>query len=134
MKLMPVDLPDSYLKQVEESSICVGIYIPERLRIEIRENLRQELGLYVGFVNRVEYERIPGFFDNCINCGRILHNRARKSHLFHKEIEVFVVRFCCACYKQFKDKRYEDFPTHLIDNILKNREDYKAQTFKTRKQ
>jgi len=42
---MPVDLPDSYLMVIEESSICVGIYRSEQLRLEIRENLRQELGL-----------------------------------------------------------------------------------------
>ena len=125
MKLITINLPESYLELLEKSSICAGFNRPEQLRIEIRENLRQELNLAEEFENEIEDKKDTGFFNNCINCGGKLHNIARKSHLFHKDIEVFVLRFCCACYKQFKDIPFNDFPKHIINNIRKKREEYK---------
>lgn len=43
MKIIPVDLAEFYKKFLDESSPCVCLYVPEELRIEIREKLRQEL-------------------------------------------------------------------------------------------
>ncbi len=125
MKIITTDLPDSYMKLLEESSICVGINRPEHIRLEIRETLRQELGLVGELENELEVKKSVGFFDNCINCGEMFHSRAKMSHFFHKDIEVFVLRFCCACYNQFRDIPFNDFPAHLIENIRKNREQYK---------
>ncbi len=124
MKLITVELPDSYLELLEKSGICVGVNRPEHLRLEIRENLRQELRLAGELEYELEGKKSAGFFDSCINCGGILHNKARKSHLFHKGIEIFVLRFCCACYTHFKDIPFKDFPPQLIDNIRKKTRKY----------
>lgn len=43
MKIIPVDLAKFYKKFLDEISPCVCLYVPEELRIEIREKLRQEL-------------------------------------------------------------------------------------------
>ena len=43
MKIITTDLPDSYLKLLEKSCICVGINRPEHIRLRIREELRQKL-------------------------------------------------------------------------------------------
>ena len=124
MKLITIDLSDSYLKLLEKSSICAGFNRPEHIRLQIRENLRYELLLSGELEHELLDKKNAGFFDNCINCGRLLNNRARKSHLFHKEFEIFVLRFCCTCYEQFKDITFDNFPAHIIDNIKNRREQY----------
>ena len=125
MKLVPVDVPESYLKLIKKSSGCTGINRSELVRQAVRAFLVRELRLAEGLENELEDNKITGFFDYCINCESKLHKEARKSHLFHKNIEVFVLRFCCACYKQFKDTSFDDFPAHLIDNIRKKIKKYK---------
>lgn len=42
MKIITTDLPDSYWKLLEKSSICAGVYRPKNIRLRIREELRQE--------------------------------------------------------------------------------------------
>ena len=126
MKLIQVDLPDSYLKSLEECCICIGINRPELLRLEIRAQIRRELLFPEELENELEDNKITRFFDYCINCESKLFTEAGKSHLFHKNIEVFVLRFCCSCYKRFKDTSFDDFPAHLIDNIRKKINKYKT--------
>ena len=125
MKIITIDLPDSYMKLLEESSICAGFNRPEQIRLQIREILRQELISTGELENELVDRKSAGFFDDCINCGRPLYNIAGKNHLFHKSIEVLVMRFCCTCYTQFKDIPFDDFPANLIENISKRREQYK---------
>jgi len=125
MKLVPVDVPESYLKLIKKSCICTGITRSELVRQAVKSFLISELKLAGRLEKELEVEKITGFFDYCINCETKLHNKARKSHLFHKNIEVFVLRFCCACYRQFKDTSFDDFPAHLIDNIRKKIKKYK---------
>lgn len=46
MKIIKSDLPESYLKLLEKAlskNICVGLSIPEHVRLEIRDTLRHEL-------------------------------------------------------------------------------------------
>jgi len=125
MKLVSVDLPDSYLKLLKKNSICAGINRSELLRHAIRSYIIREFRLAEGLENELEDKKSPNFFDYCINCEGGLYNEARENHLFHKNIEVFVLRFCCACYRQFKDTSFDDFPAQLIDNIQKKIKEYK---------
>ena len=125
MKLLPVDVPESYLKLLKKISICAGINRPELVRQAVRSYLIREIKLAEELENELEVNKITGFFDYCINCESKLDNEAGKSHLFHKNIEVFVLKFCCACYRQFKDTSFDDFPTHLIYNIRKKIKKYK---------
>ena len=125
MKLMPVDLPDSYLKLLKKISSCSGITRSELVRHAIRFYLVRELKLAKGLENELEDEKSPKFFDYCINCEGGLNNEARENHLYHKNIEVFILRFCCACYRQFKDTSFDDFPAELIDNIRNKIKKYK---------
>ena len=125
MKIMPVDLPDSYLKLIKKICSCTGLNRSELVRQAIRSYLVRELKLAEGLENELEDKKSTRFFDYCINCESELHKEARESHLFHKNIEVFVLRFCCACYRQFKDTSFDDFPAQLIDNIRKKIKKYK---------
>ena len=125
MKLVPVDVPESYLKLIKKSCICTGINRSELVRQAVRAYLVRELRLAEGLENELEDKMSFGFFEYCINCERKLHTEAGKSHLFHKNIEIFVLRFCCACYRQFKNTSFDDFPAQLIDDIRKKIKKYK---------
>ncbi|MHA2430121.1 MAG: hypothetical protein ACXACC_03695, partial [Promethearchaeota archaeon] len=48
-----------------------------------------------------------------------------KNHKFHKNFEVFQLKFCCSCYKKFKDKSFDEFPGYLINRIKKKVKSYK---------
>ena len=126
MKLVPVDVPESYLKLIEKSCFCTGITRSELVRQAVRSYLIGEIKLAKRLENELEDNKITRFFDYCINCESKLYTEAGKSHLFHKNIEVFVLRFCCSCYKRFKDTSFDDFPAHLIDKIRKKIKKYKT--------
>jgi hypothetical protein len=125
MKIITIDLPDSYLQLLEKENNCPSLNIPNHIRLQIREDLRQELIL----AGELGYEPLKKksveFFNSCMNCGRRIYNKEHKNHLFYKNIEVFMMKFCCFCYDQFKGIAFEDFPLHIIDNIRKGREEYK---------
>ena len=125
MKIISADVPDSYLKLIEKCSECAGINRPEHLRLEIRSQIRRELLDDEELEKELEDKKITGFFDYCINCEIKLYNEARNRHFYHKDIEVFELKFCCACYRQFKDISFDDFPTHIINNIRKKIKKYK---------
>ena len=99
MKIISVDVPDSYLKLLEKSSVCAGIIIPEHVRLEIRSQIRRELLFRGNLEIELEDKKNPEFFDYCINCEKELHDKVRNSHFFHKNIEVFELKFCCSCYR-----------------------------------
>ncbi|KKM22660.1 hypothetical protein LCGC14_1623010 [marine sediment metagenome] len=125
MKLITVILPDSYVKSLEKIGIYTGINRSELLRQAIGPYIIKEIKFAKKLEKELENEKITRFFDYCINCERKLHIKGRKSHLFHKNIEVFELKFCCACYRRFKDISFDDFPAHLIDNIRKKIKAYK---------
>ena len=130
MRIVTVDLSDSDIKELLEGCICTGTYRPEHLRLAIREQIRNEFILAGKTEKEIEEEKITRFFDYCINCERRVDNIARRNHFFHKNIEIFELKFCCSCYKQFKDKSFDEFPAHLIDNIQKKIKAYKKYSLR----
>jgi len=130
MRIVTVDLSDSDIKELLEGSRCNGTYRPEHVRLAIREQIRNEFKLTRKTKKEIEEEKITSFFDYCINCERRLHNIGRRNHFFHKNIEVFELKFCCSCYEQFKDKSFDEFPAHLIDSIQKKIKAYKKYNLK----
>jgi len=125
MRIVTVDLSDSDIKELLEGSRCNGTYRPEHLRLAIREQIRNEFNLAGKTEKEIEEEKITRFFDYCINCERRVDYITRRNHFFHKNIEIFELKFCCSCYKQFKDKTLDEFPEHLIDSIQKKVKAYK---------
>ncbi len=130
MRIITVDLSDSDIKELLEGSICTGINRPEHVRLAIRDQIRNEFKLAGKTEKEIEEEKITRFFDYCINCERRLDNTARRNHFFHKNIEVFELKFCCSCYEQFKDKSFDEFPAHLINNIQKKIKAYKKYSLR----
>lgn len=130
MRLIKVNLPDSYIKELLKSNICTGTNRPEHLRLAIRDLIVNEVKLAKKTEKEIEEEKITRFFDYCINCERRVDNITRRNHFFHKNIEVFELKFCCSCYKQFKDKSLDEFPAHLIDSIQKKIKAYKKYSLK----
>lgn len=125
MKLITVNLPDSYLRSLEKSSLCTGISRSELIRQAVRSYIIKEIKFAKRLETELEDKRITRFFEYCINCERRLHTIARRDHLFHKNIEVFQLRFCCSCYEKFKNTSFDEFPTHIIDKIKKKVKAYK---------
>lgn len=125
MKIITVNLPESYKKSLEEISQITAASKSELLRQAVKSYIIKETKLVENLKKELEKRRIIRFFDYCINCERKLDNTARCNHLFHKDVEVFELKFCCSCYKQFKDKSFDEFPTHLIDTIKKKIKAYK---------
>lgn len=125
MRIITVDLSDSDIKELLEGSRCNGTNRPEHLRLAIREQIRNEFILAGKTEKEIEEEKIARFYDYCINCERRVDSITRRNHFFHKNIEVFELKFCCSCYKQFKDKSLDEFPAHLIDGIRKKVKAYK---------
>ncbi|MFX0142106.1 MAG: ribbon-helix-helix domain-containing protein [Candidatus Hodarchaeota archaeon] len=117
MKIITVYLPESYVQYLEEISLGTGASRSELLREAIKTYLIKE--------KKYEEQKIIRFFDYCINCERRIHHGIKESHHFHKNIEIFELKFCCACYEKFKGKSFEEFPQYLIDNIQKKIKRYK---------
>jgi len=130
MRIVTVNLSNSNIKELLEGSRCNGTYRPEHLRLAIRDQIRNEFILAGKTEKEIEEEKITRFFDYCINCERRVDNTVRRSHFFHKNIEIFELKFCCSCYKQFKDKTLDEFPAHLIDSIQKKVKTYKKYNLK----
>ena len=89
MRIIKVNLPDSYIRELLKGCICTGTYRPEHLRLAIRDLIVNEVKLAKKTEKEIEEERINRFFDYCINCERKLDIIARRNHFFHKNIEVF---------------------------------------------
>jgi len=119
MRIITVNIPDEYLKLLEERGGCKRVSWSEELQEVIRTQLINELGFGEKTEKDIEKKKIIRFFDYCINCESKLDYIARRNHFFFKNIEVFELKFCCSCYKQFKDKSFDEFPVCLIDKIRK---------------
>jgi hypothetical protein len=125
MKIITVDIPEEYLRLLEERDGRIRFSWSQELQEAIRTQLINELRLGEKREKDTEEKKITKFFDYCINCESKLHNIARRNHFFYKNIEVFELKFCCSCYKQFKDKSFDEFPVSLIDKIRKKIKAYK---------
>ena len=44
-----------------------------------------------------------------------------------KNLRVFELKFCCSCFKKFKDKTLKEFPDNLIKKIQKKIEDFNLE-------
>jgi len=97
----------------------------ERLRKVIKIYVLNDAKLVEKIKKKIEREKVSRFFNYCINCERKLDSTARRNHRFHKNIEIFELRFCCTCYEQFKDKSLDGFPANIIDNIYRKIKAYK---------
>jgi hypothetical protein len=90
----------------------------EQIRIAVREFLRNEsISLSRILDNIAKQNENIKFFDCCINCGKKLDTYPKDNHFFHKTNEIFILKFCCYCFKQFKDKTLDEFPEDLIEKI-----------------
>jgi len=127
MKIIKINLPDSYIQSLQEAVLYSGSRRSEYLRVAIRDLILNERRLSEKEEKEIEEKKITRFFDYCINCERELDNTVRKNHHFHKNIEVFELRFCCSCHKQFKDKSFEEFPAKLINKIKLKIKAYKKE-------
>ncbi len=130
MKIVTVSLPDSYIRSLEKISLITCASRSELLRQAIKSFIIKEIKLTEKEEKEIEVKKISRFFDYCINCDGKLHNRGRRNHFFHKNIEIFKLKFCCSCYMQFKDKTLDEFPAHLIDSIQKKVKTYKKYNLK----
>ena len=98
----------------------------EQIRIAVREFLRNEsISLSRILDNKAKQNENIKFFDCCINCGRELDINPKNNHFFHKTNEIFILKFCCYCFKQFKDKTLDEFPEDLIYKIRKKVKKFK---------
>ena len=127
MKIITIQLPESYLRLLESMVPDIGTSRSELLRITIREFLRNELILMEEFKKENRRIKTTYFFNYCINCERKLEGPSSRYHSFHKRVEMFKLRFCCSCYNLYKDKTLEDFPEELIEKIKKKIKAYKKK-------
>jgi len=125
MKLITINLPESYLRALDEICKFTDSSRSELLRQAIRSRIITDLGLANKLKEVSERERVAEFFDYCINCDKKLHTSEERNHYFHKKIEIFKLKFCCSCYEQLEDTPFDEFPAHLIDNIHRKIEAYK---------
>ena len=119
MKIISVQLPESYTRLLEKMTPEIGVSRSELIRIAIRDFLRNELIFSEELKKEDRKIKIERFFDYCINCEKKLHSPSVRNHFFHKTIEIFKLKFCCSCYKNYKDKSFSEFPEELIEKIRK---------------
>jgi len=130
MRLITINLPESYLRALEEICNFTGTSRSELLRQAIRSRIITDLGLVNKLKKVSERKKVTEFFDYCINCEKKLHTTEKQNHFCHKKIEIFELKFCCSCYEQFKDTTFNEFPAHLIENINKKINAYKKHSSK----
>ncbi len=150
MRIVTVSLPDSQIRLIEEISSRICASRSELLRVAIKQFLLKELAYAqkleeeqvvttneTVLVQKLEKEleklRIIHFFDYCINCEKKLDILAGKNHRFHKNYEIFELKFCCSCYRKFKDKSFDEFPAYLVNRIKKKVKAYKDYLEKIKK-
>ena len=127
MKIIPAKLAKSYVRSLNTTFKGSCIYRPEHIRIAVREHLRNELLSSEILDKEAQQTNNVRFFDCCINCEKNISFPFIRNHFFHKNIEIFKLQFCCSCYRQFKDKSFDEFPEELIDKILKKIKAYKRE-------
>jgi len=126
MKIVTVNLPDSYIELITRISSRTYASRSELLRVAIKQFLLKEMGLAKRLEKELEKIRITHFFNYCINCERKLDSLAGKNHKFHRNFEIFELKFCCSCYKKFKNKSFDEFPVYLINRIQRKVKAYKS--------
>jgi len=119
MKLVTVNLPKEYIAALEKESFCRRPLISEFNRQLIRAFVLGNYKTFEEFEKDYKISVKNRFFDFCINCNLKLTNKGRENHYFHKNVEVFELKFCCSCYNKFKEKSIEEFPDSLIEKIHK---------------
>jgi len=130
MKILPANLSEYYNRLIEENILGSCIRRQENIRIAVRELIRNEF-----LTSGIPEEPPPqtknlSFFDCCINCEREIYFPGNGNHFFHKNIEIFILQFCCSCYQQFWDKSLDEFPEDLINKIQKKLKAFKREFFK----
>ncbi len=58
MRIITVNLPDSYIKELLKSSICTGTNRPEHLRLAIRDQIVNEAKLAKKTEKKIEEKKI----------------------------------------------------------------------------
>ncbi|MFX1494745.1 MAG: hypothetical protein ACFFBZ_10725, partial [Promethearchaeota archaeon] len=119
------NIPDSYIKLIEEISSRTCASKSELLRIAIKQFLLKEMGLAQKLEQELERIKNTNIFDYCINCNRKLENLDGKNHKFHQNYEILGLKFCSLCYKKFKDKSIYEFPEYLIIRIQRKIKEFK---------
>jgi primosomal protein N' len=123
------EFPELLLHTIERKFRLYKTYI-EKCNIK---NLSKEKTILIQTLEKeLKKLRVIKFFDYCINCEKKI-DRGGKNHKFHKNFEVFELKFCCSCYKKFKDKSFDEFPTYLIHRIKKKIKAYKSYKEKSNK-
>jgi len=125
MKIVTANVPDSYIKLIEEISSRTCASRSELLRVAIKQFLLKEMGLAQKLEKELERLKNTYIFDYCINCKRKLENLAGRNHKFHQNYEILGLKFCCSCFEKFKDKSFYEFPEYLINRIRRELKAYK---------
>ena len=125
MKIVTVNMPKSYIKLITEISSRTCASRSELLRVAIKQFLLKEMGLAQKLEKELERLKNTYIFDYCINCERKLENLPGSNHKAHQNYEILGLKFCCSCYKKFKDKSLYEFPEYLINKIRRKLKSYK---------
>ena len=124
MRLVTVELPDSYVEQLQELYWGLGMSRGRLIQIAIRDLLVKEFRLHpeLNERERVEPEKVEPpkekqLYYHCLNCGCKLHEP--KEPYSHKKFKIIEFKFCCDCYKIYKDFSFDQFPPKIITRIEK---------------
>ncbi|MFX0167597.1 MAG: CopG family transcriptional regulator [Candidatus Hodarchaeota archaeon] len=128
MKIITVQLPESYTRKLENMTRQIGVSRSELIRTAVRDFLNNEFTLIEELKKENRRNKIARFFDYCINCERKIYSASGSNHFFHKTIEIFKLKFCCSCYKNYRDKTLDEFPEDLIEKIKKRIKAYRENS------
>ncbi|TFF98169.1 MAG: hypothetical protein EU547_02245 [Promethearchaeota archaeon] len=107
MILVDLQLPEHYL-------VYIDGFIRENLSNNVHEEIENAIRIAIQEFMGLENREQEGH-NFCIHCGKILHKS--KVPYKYKKFSITEIRFCCKCFNQFKDKKFEDFPEALIEKI-----------------
>lgn len=132
MRNITINLPNAYLKILEDLSQKTGITRSELIRRAIRDQLQKDLP-FLSVINNlhpeieleIKKEKIMQFFNYCILCNKRLHYS--KQPYKCKNLEILELRFCCSCFKKVEGKSFNELPNNIISKIQKKLEEYKKQ-------
>ncbi|MFX1395007.1 MAG: ribbon-helix-helix protein, CopG family [Promethearchaeota archaeon] len=130
MRNITINLPNAYLKLLEDLSQKTGISRSELIRRAIRDRIQEDLP-FLYLINKLHPEidleikktKILQFFNYCILCNKRLHYS--KQPYKCKNLEILELRFCCSCFKKVEGKSFNQFPNNIVSKIQKKLEEYK---------
>ncbi|MFX1453248.1 MAG: ribbon-helix-helix protein, CopG family [Promethearchaeota archaeon] len=136
MRNITINLPNAYLKLLEDLSQKIGTSRSELIRRAIRDRVQKDLP-FLHLINKLHPEidlelkkkKILEFFNYCIVCNKRLHYS--KQPYKCKNLEILELRFCCSCFKKVEGKSFNQLPNRIISKIQKKLEEYKKQLRKT---